>query len=419
MTRAWLSALFFAVTLALVLWRPRGLSEAAGAGIGAFGVVACRLVSVRDVIDIVEQTANVLLFLLGMMVMTGIAERAGVFDALATRAARTARGSGHLLLFNVFILGALITAFLSLDVTIIVLTPIVYAVVDRLGIDPLPYLFACAFVANTASLFLPMSNLTNILVYDLLHLSFEHFAAVMLLPNLAALAVNIGAFFLIFRSRIPRRFPTERIGALATRAGYRAAATGLAIALVALLACGLAGIPLAIPALVVGALLTLFSCARRQSSLPELRNSVTWSLFPFIIAMFVVIRAVEHAWLARLGNIPTGTGIGTLFAVAAGTAVGANVVNNIPMAVAMIGVLRASGQHVPEHLAYATLIGTNIGPSIITVGSLATMLWLAIIRKRGVAISAASYSKVGAIVTPLMVAAATAALWIDIHLLHL
>ena len=149
-----------------------------------------------------------------MMIVTGIAERAGVFDTLAIRAARSARGSGHLLLLNVFILGALITAFLSLDVTIIVLTPIVYAVVDRLGIDPLPYLFACAFVANTASLFLPMSNLTNILVYDLLHLSFGHFAAVMFLPNLAALAVNIGAFFLIFRSRIPRHFPTERIGAV-------------------------------------------------------------------------------------------------------------------------------------------------------------------------------------------------------------
>ncbi|MGI8856324.1 MAG: SLC13 family permease, partial [Thermomicrobiales bacterium] len=370
-------------------------------------------------IDIVRQTANVLLFLLGMMVITGIAERAGVFDALAIRAARSARGSGRLLLLNVFILGALITAFLSLDVTIIVLTPIVYVVVDRLGIDPVPYLFACVFVANTASLFLPMSNLTNILVYDLLHLSFAHFAAVMLLPNLAALTVNIGAFFLIFRARIPRAFPIERTGGFTALAGYRTAAVGLTAVLLALLACGLAGIPLAVPALGVGAIMALASCTRRQSSLADLRDSVTWSLFPFVIAMFVVIRAVEHGWLARIGSIPTGTGFGTLFAVAAGTGIGANIVNNIPMAVAMISVLRATGQHVPEHLAYATLIGTNIGPSIITVGSLATMLWLAIVRKRGVAVSATSYMKVGAIVTPLMVAAATAALWIDIHLLHL
>ncbi len=135
--------------------------------------------------------------------------------------------------------------------------------------------------------------------------------------------------------------------------------------------------------------------------------------------MFVVIRAVEHGWLTHIGSIPTGTGFGTLLAIAAGTGIGANIVNNIPMAVAMISVLRATGQHVPEHLAYATLIGTNIGPSIITVGSLATMLWLAIVRKSGVAVSAASYMKVGAIVTPLMIPAATAALWIDIHLLHL
>lgn len=419
MTRSWLSAAILALTLALVLGRPRGLNEALGAGIGAIGMLAGRLVSLRDVLGIAKETANVLLFLLGMMVITGIAEQAGVFDVLAIRAARSARGSGRLLLLNVFILGALITAFLSLDVTIIVLTPIVYAVVNRLGIDAVPYLFACVFVANTASLFLPMSNLTNILVYDLLHLSFAHFAAVMLLPNMAALAVNIGLFFVIFRARIPRAFDTARIGAFTAGGGFRAAAIGLAATLAALLIFGLAGYPLAIPALAVAAALAAISCARHHATASAIRDAVTWPLFPFVIAMFVVIRGVEHAWLSRIGAIPMGTGIGTLFAVAAGTGIGANIVNNIPTAVAMIAVLRATGPRVPEHLAYATLIGTNIGPSIITVGSLATMLWLAIVRKRGLTISAGTYMKVGAIVTPLMVAAAVAALWVDLHLLHL
>lgn len=124
----------------------------------------------------------------------------------------------------------------------------------------------------------------------------------MLMPNLAALAVNIVAFFLIFRSRIPHRFSTERIGDFRTRAGYRTAAAGLAIALVALLACGLVSIPLAFPALIVGALLTLVSCARRQSSLAELRDSVTWSLFPFI--QCIVLRQSRrhcHAPHARRG----------------------------------------------------------------------------------------------------------------------
>ena len=419
MTGAYLSVGIFVVTLALVLWRPRGLSEAIGASVGAIAVIICRLVSFHDIVDILRQTANVLLFLIGMMVITGIAERAGVFDMLAIRAARSARGSGHLLLLNVFILGAVITAFLSLDVTIIVLTPIVYAVVARLDIDPVPYLFACVFVANTASLFLPMSNLTNILVYDLLHLSFAHFAAVMLLPNLAALAINIGVFFVIFRAHIQRHFNVKRIGDFTPRAGYTAAAIGLAAALVALLLFGLVGYPLALPALVVGVLLALTSIARRQSNLAALRASVTWSLFPFVIAMFIVIRAVEHGWLVRLSGIPTGNSFETLIALAAGTGIGANIVNNIPMAVAMISVLRATGAAVPTHLAYATLIGTNIGPSIIPIGSLATMLWLAIVRKRGVAIGTASYIRIGLIVTPLMLVAATAALWIDIHLLHL
>ena len=259
-----MSAFAFLFTLTLILWRPRGISEAVGAGCGAAIVLIARIVSFHDVIDIVRQTANVLLFLFGMMIVTGIVEQAGVFDHLAAHAARLSRGSGRLLLFNVFLLGAVIIALLSLDVTIIILTPIVFVLVTRLGIDPIPYLFACAFVANTASLFLPISNLTNILVYDLLHLSFAHFAAVMLLPNLAALAVNIGAFFVIFRDRIPRQFTMQAVGLETRQVGFAPAAWSLALILLALLLFGLLGLPLSIPALVGAAILALVSLTKRR-----------------------------------------------------------------------------------------------------------------------------------------------------------
>ncbi|MCA1724973.1 MAG: hypothetical protein LC748_12140, partial [Thermomicrobia bacterium] len=233
-----LSAAVFLLTLALIFLRPRGMNEATGASVGAVVMLALRLATPGDCAHILAETANVLLFLLGMMLVTGVVEHAGVFDALAVRAARLSRGDGRLLLLNVFLLGTLVTAFLSLDVTIIVVTPIVYALAERLAIEPLPYLFACAFVANTASLFLPISNLTNILIYDLLHLSFVQFARVMFLPNLAALAVNIGVFFALFRRQLPRRFATTALTDDAAPPGFAIAAVGLGAVLVGLLAFG-------------------------------------------------------------------------------------------------------------------------------------------------------------------------------------
>jgi len=418
-TAEYTSAIILLLTLGLILVRPRGLSEAIGAGSGAVACILLRLVSFSDIRDIAQQTANVLLFLLGMMIITGIAEHAGVFEALAERAARAARGSGHLLLLSVFGLGAAITALLSLDVTIIVLTPIVYSVVTRIGINPLPYLVACAFVANTASLFLPISNLTNILVYDLLHLSFVHFAAVMFLPNIAALLVNIAVFFVLFRRRIPRSFVVPDFGDEARPPGFRAAAVGLSATLVALFVFGLLSWPLAIPAIVGALALGALELARRNVSVRRMNEAVAWPLFPFVFSMFIVIRAVEHAWLGHIGRLPANAHFGTLALVAFGTGLGANIVNNIPMAVAMISLLRSTVGPISEPLAFATLIGTNIGPSIITVGSLATMLWLAIVRQRGVQMNALTYTKIGAITTPLMVAAATAVLWFEIRFLHL
>ena len=410
-----LSASVFLATLLLIFLRPKGMNEATGASIGAVAMLVLRLVTFGDIAQILRQTANVLLFLLGMMVVTGIVERAGVFDALAATAARLSRHDGRLLLVNVFLLGTVVTAFLSLDVTIIVVAPIVHALTKRLEIEPLPYLFACAFVANTASLFLPMSNLTNILIYDLLHLSFLRFAAVMFLPNLAALAVNLGAFFLIFHRSIPRRFAADAAANEIRPPGFAVAAVGLTAVLGGQFAFGVLALPLAIPACLGAVVLGIVARACRRLDRGQLVGSVSWSLFPFVISMFAVMRGLERAWLPHIPQFPTGHGLGTLLAVAAGTSVGANLVNNIPMIAAMITLLRAAGSPIPDHLAFATLIGTNIGPSVLTFGSLATMLWLAIVRKRGVEITAWTYTRIGLLTTPLMIAAAAVVLWLTLR----
>src|SRR5690606_19080661 len=162
----WIVAAVVSATLLLILMRPRGISEAWIALGGALALLATGVVDLSELPDIAGESLDVLLFLLGMMTLTGIVERAGIFDLLAESCARAARGSGRRLYVLLFLLGAVVTALLSLDVTVIVLTPIVYAVTRRRGLDPLPFLFATAFVANTASLALPVSNLTNLLLFD-------------------------------------------------------------------------------------------------------------------------------------------------------------------------------------------------------------------------------------------------------------
>ena len=154
----WIVAVVVFTTLLLILMRPRGITEAWIASGGALALLVAGAVDLDALPDIVAESLDVLLFLLGMMTLTGIVERAGIFDLLAESCAKAARGSGRRLYILLFLLGAVVTAFLSLDVTVIVLTPIVYAVTRRRGLDPLPFLFATSFVANTASLALPAQH---------------------------------------------------------------------------------------------------------------------------------------------------------------------------------------------------------------------------------------------------------------------
>lgn len=191
----------------------------------------------------------------------------------------------------------------------------------------------------------------------------------------------------------------------------------LVATLAGLFICGIIGVPLAVPALIGAAVLLLRVLVRRSATIKHTVGYVAWSLFPFVLAMFVVIRGVERAWFSRITHIPTGSDFATLFAVAVAVSIGANVVNNIPMVVGMISLIRPITP-LPEPFAFATLIGTNIGPSVLTIGSLATMLWVAMVRKRGVSITAFTYLKVGLITTPLMLLGTTVALWLELSVFH-
>jgi arsenical pump membrane protein len=408
------------LTIALIVIRPRGLDEAWAAVGGAVAMLLCRFVSVADLAQVTREVADVLLFLVGMMVLTAVVERSGLFELLALWTARAARGSGYLLFLGVFLLGFAITALLSLDVTVLVLTPIVYALAVRLRVKALPYMFVCTFVANTGSLLLPISNLTNLLAYGLLGLGFVNFARLMFWPQLAALAVNIGVFFLIFRHQLPRQFDRD---SLPTRPEgvdlrfLRVAAVTLGLVLLALVVAGVRTWPIAIPALVGGAVLAGIAIGWRKITPRAIVSEVSWSLIPFIIGMFTLIRGAERVWLAQLGGGPTLAthGLPELLLIAFGTGIGANLVNNIPMIGAAIGLLGNATPAAREPLALAAVLGANLGPTVTPFGSLATLLWLTIIRRKGEELSTLEYMRVGILTAPPTLLAATIVLWLVIR----
>jgi arsenical pump membrane protein len=357
-----------------------------------------------------------------MMLLSGAAERAGFFDWSAGQAARAGRGNVLRLYLAVFGLGSLVTITLSLDTTALVLTPIVHGMVQRLGLTSRPFLFACCYTANTASLFLPVSNLTNLLVYAALDLDFLRFSAWMLLPGLLAVLTNGLVFVWLFRDELTGGYPIHRERFRPARPTFFTAATlTLGLVLAVLVLSSPLGLPIGPIALAGGALVAGLSLVKGWMSAGSIRRSISWGLFPLVVGLFLVVQAVQNAGLAGVVEdslllAAPGDGFLEIVAIAAGAGLGSNLINNIPMTVVSINGIEplvAAGR-LSETAAYAALIGTNIGPNLTIVGSLATLIWLTAIRRRGANVTAREYLAVGLVTTPPILLSAAFSLWLAV-----
>jgi len=406
-------------TVILIATRPRGLSEGLAALLGMVAVLMIGTATPLDVWRGITSTAQVLVFLIAMMLVATIAEDAGCFEWAAERTIALSRHDGRLLFVNLYVLGALITLFLSLDVTAIMLAPIICALVRRARLSPLPYVVSCAYVANTASLFLPVSNLTNMLAYSLLAMPFATFVRVMTVPNLAAMLINVLVFFALFGRQMSARFePPPGIGPSAfDRGRLTRAAVGLGAVVVGLLIFGVLGWPLYIPALAGALLMAPPGLLLREIEAERLVRSVAWALPLFVVGMYTVLVGADHAglgqfWRSFVASAATDSTVWSYLRVAFATSVGANLVNNLPTALVMITSLQSVAAPTRSALAFASLVGTNIGSNVTVFGSLATMLVLGSARRYGIEVSAFKYAGIGLVTVPLMVLAATLLLWL-------
>ncbi len=407
--------LIFAATLVAVLTRPRNVSEGMSAALGAAVLLLTGCAGWNDLVAVLGDNLTVLAFFLGMMTLTTLAEEARVFERMAAGAAALAGGSPRRLFLNVFGLGVIISTFLTNDATALIVTPIVYALVTRLRLDPLPYVFACTFVADTASMTLPISNPINIILGQRFHvLSLGGYLHYLLLPSLCAIVINTAGFAFLFRNRLQGTFSAPRSQGILEPAERRAFLIAVAVLVLVgvafVAASGLPGSPVGAVAMAGAA--TLLVATRMQGRLVwrRLAGGISWGIFPFVAGTFLLVRGLERQGVAsQLGHLlGMLAGHGTIQAALSATFFGAlcsNLINNVP-AVAVISAAIPTLHHVPRSaIVYGTIVGCDLGPNLTVTGSLSTMIWLLILRRRNMDVSALDYAKLGLVVTPIMLLA--------------
>jgi arsenical pump membrane protein len=300
----------------------------------------------------------------------------------------------------------------------------VYVLVTTLRLPVLPYLFACTFIADSASFLLPVSNPINIIIISRFPLDLLTFLRLLFLPSLVVIGINIGVFFLLYRNQLKGAFDIERLQsaehAVKHKAYFRYACCVLAVVSLAYVIASAVQLPLSLVALGGALLLLIGGLSWKRTSLRQTAKRISWSIFGFIAGMFIVVRAIEDTGLTRMfGNwlihVSGGTSFGAVMVGTAGAAIGTNLINNVPMAVLMnsaLGGIQHASPAIQHGFIAATIFGCDLGPNLTTVGSLATVLWLLILRQRNVDVSGLDYFKVGVVVTPLMLLAGALTMWL-------
>ena len=408
-----LAATIFLVTIVLVIARPWRLSEASAAALGAVGMVLTGLVSPSGAVSDVAGHWNVLLFFVGLTGAAAVAERSGLFEALAGTSARVSGGSPRRLLAAVVGVGAIVAALLSNDAAALVLTPVVYVLVARFGLAPLPYVLACTFVADAASIALPVSNPVNVIVSDRLGVSAASLVPVLLPAAVASVVALLGCLFVVYRRQLPARAPlVPASSSWASWAGVpRRLLAAFGVAVGAFAVASALDLPLGPTLAAVWLLLLGVEWTSRRPDRP--RDGIGGSLLVFVAAMGILVDGRSSAgitgWLAQivLGQVrdsPAAVMVVTAFAAA----VGSNLVNNLPAAFVFADAVHGAGLSAASAHAAAigTIIGADLGPNLTPVGSVATLLWFVLLRQRGLEVSTWSYIRIGLIVTPVTILAA-------------
>ena len=403
-----LALVFLAVSLVAAAIRPRLLPEWLAAAAGAGVLLALGAIDWSQARDTISDLGPTVGLLAALLLLAEGCRREGLFDALGALMARRARGRPRSLLALVFVVASSVTAVLSLDATVVLLTPVVLVTAARMRTSPKPHIYACSHLANSSSLLLPVSNLTNLVAFAASGLSFSRFAGLMALPTLAVVAVEWLVLSRFFATELDR----PRADVRSTGGGPplpRAALVVLALTLAGFALSSLAGVAPVWVAVAGAAAITLPALVRRATSPVDLVRAAEPGLVVFVLGLGVIVAAASDHGLGSAVEavLPSGDSLGALLLVAAVSAVAANLLNNLPATLILVPVAAMSG---PAPVL-AVLIGVNVGPNLTYAGSLATLLWRRVLRHEDEEVELGEFLRLGALTVPAGIVAATVVLW--------
>ena len=407
---ALLSIALLIAVIAFASVRPRGLPEAVVAVPAAAIVVATGAVSPADALAEVEKLLPVVGFLAAVLVLAQLCGAEGLFQALGALMAARSHGAPQRLLVAVFMVATATTVVLSLDATVVLLTPVVFATASRLQVPARPHIYATTHLANSSSLLLPVSNLTNLLAFAATDMSFVRFAALMTLPTVAVVAVEYVAFRRFFAADLAAPAEPHPVGT--TPHLPRIPLLVLAATLCGFVATSALGLEPIWAAVAGAAVLAGYSLARHRTTPMAVVRATAMPFLAFVLSLGVIVAAVLDNGLGDLLDVvvPGGTDLLDLLALATVAAVLANLMNNLPAALVLIPLAASIG----PAAVLAVLLGVNIGPNLTPAGSLATLLWRRVLAAHGTASSTYEFVRLGLRTVVPGLVCAVLALWVSV-----
>jgi arsenical pump membrane protein len=403
-----LLALIVAVSILLMLIRPRDIPEVYWVGGGAILLIVTRLIPLRLAGKAAAEGSDVYLFLIGMMLLSELAREHGVFDWLSSAALKGSHGSCGRLFTLVYGVGTLVTIFMSNDATAVVLTPAILATIRKAKVAPLPYLFACAMIANAASFVLPISNPANLVVFRPNMPPLQRWLISFALPSILSIAATYLVLRFVFRTELAGSTQEGDRGKPLSADG-KIVLVGIASMVAVLLTASALDRDLGLPTCLAALGITAVMCIKARSNPFSLLKEISWATIALVAGLFIMVDAVQsmgalkltQAALQGVQRLPP-----ALAALITGFVVGIanNLVNNLPLGLIAGATLQA--ERVTGLITNAVLIGVDLGPNLSVTGSLATILWLIALRKEKVDVSGWDFFKAGAIAMPVALGAA-------------
>ena len=403
----------FLLTMVLVIWQPKGLGVGWSASLGAILALLAGVVTLDDIPLVWGIVWNATATFISLIIISLLLDEAGFFQWAALHVARWAKGDGRRLFVFTILLGAGVSALFANDGAALILTPIVVSILFALRFSPastLAFVMAAGFIADTASLPLVVSNLVNIVSADYFDLGFSEYAAIMVPVNFVAVATTLVVLYRFFRRDIPRHYSLDDVmdprRAVRDPLTFRVGWLVLALLLIGLFALEPLGIPISAIAAVCAAMLFAVAARGHVISTRRVLREAPWQVVIFSLGMYLVVYGLKNAGLttymtmalnrmAEFGIWGAALGTGLL------TALLSSGMNNMPTV--LVGALSIQASDatgvVREAMIYANVIGSDLGPKITPIGSLATLLWLHVLERKGIRITWGYYFKVGVVLT--------------------